>query len=76
VDLAGGLTAAGFVAVEVHEKPEWDAAEHAVWTEAAGLDDALVVGDPALQSFHGEAMRSLATHDLRRRVMATATAPG
>jgi SAM-dependent methyltransferase len=75
VDLAGGLAAAGFIDVEVHEKADWDAAEHAMWTEAAGLADGLLAGDPALRSFHAEAVRSLATHDLRRRLMATATTP-
>jgi SAM-dependent methyltransferase len=73
VDLGGGLSGAGFTDVQVVEKPAWDAVEHAMWTEAARLDPA---GDPALQSFHDEGVRSLATHDLRRRVMATATAPG
>ena len=51
VDLGAGLTAAGFVDVDVHEKPAWDAVEHAMWTEAAALDPA---GEPALQSFHDE----------------------
>jgi SAM-dependent methyltransferase len=75
VDLAAGLSAAGFTDVEVHEKPDWDAAEHAMWTEAARLDSELVAGDPALPSFHNEAVRSLATHHLRRRVLATAANP-
>ena len=72
VDLGAGLAAAGFAEVDVQEKPAWDAVEHAMWTEAVALDPA---GDPALQSFHDEGVRSLATHDLRRRVLATATAP-
>ena len=72
VDLGSGLTAADFVDVDVREKPGWDTVEHAMWTAAAALDPA---GDPALQSFHDEGVRSLATHHLRRRVMATATAP-
>jgi len=43
-----------------------------MWEEAAALDPG---GDPALQSMHEEGVRVLATFDLTRRVMATATAP-
>src|SRR5437879_5961610 len=38
VDLGAGLTAAGFEAVEVRDRPGWRASEHAMWQEAAALD--------------------------------------
>ena len=44
-----------------------------MWEEAAALDPD---GDPALQSLHDEGLRALASFNLMRRVMATATAPG
>jgi SAM-dependent methyltransferase len=72
VGLAAGLSAAGFVAVQVAERPGWRALEQAMWEEAAALDPG---EDPALRSFHDEGVRSLGTWDLLRRVMATATAP-
>ena len=70
--LTAGLTAAGFVTVEVAERPGWRARERAMWEEAAALDPG---DDPALRSFHDEGTRSLATFSLLRRVLATATAP-
>jgi SAM-dependent methyltransferase len=73
VDLAGGLRAAGFDDVEVRERLAWRESERAMWEEVAALDPG---GDPALQSLHDEAVRSLPTFDLIRRVMATASAPG
>jgi SAM-dependent methyltransferase len=72
VALAAGLTAAGFGDVEVLDRPRWREAERAMWTEAAALDPA---GDPALQSFHDEGVRSLEFFGLVRRVLGTATAP-
>jgi len=72
VDLAAGLAAAGFARVEVTERPDWRAAERAMWAEAAALEPGT---DPALRSFHDEGVRSLATFGLLRRVMASATAP-
>ncbi len=72
VDLGAGLRAAGFVDVEVLERPHWLALEVAMSQEAAGLDpDA----DPAFRSFHDEGVRSLGYVDGLRRVMASATAP-
>ena len=71
LDLAAGLTAAGFAEVQVAERPGWRVPERAMWEEAA----ALTPGDnPALQSFHDEGVRVLAYWDLLRRVLATATA--
>ena len=72
VDLAAGLTAAGFGEVEVRDRPLWRARERAMWAEAAALDPG---DDPALVSFHNEALRSPVVIPLTRRVMATATAP-
>jgi hypothetical protein len=68
VDLQAGLTGAGFQDVTRRERPEWRAAERAMWEEAAGLDPG---DDPALQSFHAEGVRSIATFESLRRVMAT-----
>lgn len=73
VDLDGGLTAAGFDDVEVHDRPAWRDNERAMWAEAASLDPG---GDPALQSLRDEGVRTLVIFDLIRRVMASATAPG
>jgi SAM-dependent methyltransferase len=72
VDLAAGLTAAGFSNIEVRDRPGWRACERAMWQEAAALDPG---DDSALQSFHDEGMRSLEILDLTRRVIATATVP-
>jgi SAM-dependent methyltransferase len=72
VDLAAGLSAAGFGEVEVRDRPAWRDAEHAMWAEAAALDPG---DDPALISFRNEALRSPTVIELTRRVIATATAP-
>jgi hypothetical protein len=72
VDLRAGLTAAGFDDVETQDRPDWRAAEQAMWEEAAAPDP---VEPHALQSFHDEGVRSLATFSLIRRVLATASAP-
>lgn len=72
VDLRAGLTAAGFVEVDVQERSDWRAVELAMWSEAAALDPG---DDPALRSFHDEGVRALAAPRSLRRLMATATAP-
>jgi len=71
VDLAQGLTRAGFVDVEVREKPHWRTAELELWREAAALDPG---EDPALQSFRDEGRRVLERPFGVRRVLAAATA--
>lgn len=72
VDVGAGLRAAGFTEVEVRDRPRWRARELALWQEAAALDPGV---DPALRSFHDEAVRSLETFGALRRVIAAATAP-
>jgi SAM-dependent methyltransferase len=72
VDTQQGLLDAGFIDVEVRDRPAWRASERGMWEEAAHLDPG---EDPALQSFHDEAVHMLDRFDLVRRVMATGTAP-
>ena len=72
VDLRAGLTGAGFEDIEVRERPGWRDQERAMMEEAAGLDPG---DDPALRSFHEEALRAPLIQGLTRRVMASATAP-
>jgi hypothetical protein len=74
VDLGAGLRGAGFVDVEVMERPRWLEYERAMWLEAVALDPE---AGPALRSFHDEGVRSLKILDLAlfRRVIAVATAP-
>ena len=72
VDLAGGLRQAGFADIEVRDRPSWLARESTMWEEAAVLDPG---DDPALRSFHDEAIRSLEWASLLRRVLAVATQP-
>ena len=71
-NLAAGLRQAGFMDVEVRDRPPWLAHEHALWEEAAALDPG---DDPALRSLHEEAVRSLQWTALLRRVLAVATNP-
>ena len=72
VDLAAGLTGAGFRDVQVQERADWRAAERGLWEEAVRLDPA---GDAALQSFVAEGRQALERWDDLRRVLGTATAP-
>ena len=72
VDLGAGLRGAGFIDVEVRDRPQWLACEAAVWQEAVALDPE---SDPAVRSFHDEGVRSLGYIDGIRRVFGSATAP-
>jgi SAM-dependent methyltransferase len=72
MNLARHLAEAGFEQIEVTEKPEWYAAERTLWEAACQADAS---GDPALVSLQEEATQALAAFDVRRRVLATATAP-
>jgi SAM-dependent methyltransferase len=71
VDTQRGLLEAGFVDVEVRDRPAWRSAERGMWEEAAALDPG---DDPALQSLHEEGLHMLERFTLIRRVMATGTA--
>ena len=67
------LRRAGFINIEVRDRPSWLAREQGMWEEAIRLDPG---DDPALRSFHDEGVRSLQWGDLLRRVLAVATSPG
>jgi SAM-dependent methyltransferase len=71
VDLRRDLPAAGFVDVQVHDRPDWRAAERGLWEAALAAPD----DDAAVRAMQAEGRRSLATFDSLRRVYATATAP-
>jgi SAM-dependent methyltransferase len=70
VNLRRDLPAAGFVDVEVQDRPEWRETERTIWQEAV----AAAGSDAAVRSLQAEGRRSLATFDSLRRVFATATA--
>jgi SAM-dependent methyltransferase len=72
VDFGAELRAGGFTEIAVRDRPRWRARELTLWQEAAALDPG---DDPALRSFHDEAVHVLETFSAVRRVMATATAP-
>jgi ubiquinone/menaquinone biosynthesis C-methylase UbiE len=72
LDLATQLPLAGFVNVEVTEKPSWRTPERALWQEASTI---AADTDPGLESLQDEARRVLAIFDKVRRILATATAP-
>ncbi|WP_329049050.1 class I SAM-dependent methyltransferase [Amycolatopsis sp. NBC_01488] len=72
VDLRTQLPRAGFVNVEVADKPAWRPAEQALWQESLTFDAG---DDRAMRSMQEEAHRVLATFDGLRRVLATAFAP-
>lgn len=72
MNLGRHLLEAGFEQIEVTEKPDWYAAERTLWEAALQADAG---GDPALVSLQEEATQALAAFDVRRRVLATATAP-
>ncbi|MEV6875245.1 class I SAM-dependent methyltransferase [Amycolatopsis sp. NPDC051128] len=72
LDLGRQLPRAGFVDVEVADRPVWRLAEQALWQEALTIDAG---DDPAMRSMQDEAQRVLATFDRLRRVLATARVP-
>jgi len=72
MNLARDLLAAGFGHIAVTAKPDWHAAERTLWEAALQADAS---GDPALVSLQEEATQALAAFDVKRRVLATATAP-
>ncbi|WP_410592777.1 class I SAM-dependent methyltransferase [Amycolatopsis sp. lyj-23] len=72
MDLAAQLPSAGFVDVEVTDKPVWRAAEQTLWQQALAADAG---DDPGMRSMQEEARRLLPSFDGMRRVLATATAP-
>jgi hypothetical protein len=72
LDLGGQLRRAGFVDVEVVDRPAWRRAEQALWQEALTIDAG---DDPAMRSMQDEAQRVLATFSGLRRVLATANEP-
>jgi SAM-dependent methyltransferase len=69
MNMRDGLIGAGFRDVDVRERADWQAVERALNEEAAAAEPG---DDPALTSFHDEAIRSLETMPLIRRVVATA----
>jgi len=71
-DLATFLSKAGFIEVEVLDRPSWRTCELTMWEEAAELDPG---EDAALRALHDEALDVLPIQDLTRRIMARATAP-
>jgi SAM-dependent methyltransferase len=72
MNLARDLLEADFEQIEVTEKPDWYAAERTLWEATLQADAS---GDPALVSLQEEATQALAAFDVKRRVLATATAP-
>lgn len=72
LDLIKQLPMAGFVDVEVTDKPAWRTVEQLLWQEALAIDASQ---DLAMQSMQDEARRVLAAFDGLRRVLATATTP-
>jgi SAM-dependent methyltransferase len=71
LDLRAAFEAAGFAAIDVVDRPEWDVAERALWEAAIAAD---TDGDAALQSMKDEALRVLPRFALRRRVRGVGTA--
>jgi SAM-dependent methyltransferase len=69
LDVRSALEQAGFVDIEVRDRPEWLSIERALWEQAVSLDPG---DDPALQSFHDEGVRVLPGLDLTRRLLASA----
>lgn len=72
LDLAEQLPEAGFVEVDVEDKPDWRVAEKKMWEEALAVD---APEDPAMVSMQTEARHVLSNFDSKRRVLASATKP-
>lgn len=72
MNLTRDLSEAGFSEVEVISRPDWHEAEYALWEAASRTEPH---DDPGLVSLREEAVRCLATHGSKRRILATATAP-
>ena len=72
IDVAAWLSKAGFVEVEIKDRPGWRISEQAMWEEAAALDPG---EDAGLRALHDEAVVVLSRHDLTRRIIASASAP-
>lgn len=72
VNLKRDLPAAGFVDVDVRERPDWRALERAFWDEALAAPEDI---DEAVASLQAEGRRSVAAWDSLTRVLATAAAP-
>jgi SAM-dependent methyltransferase len=72
MNLRAGLREAGLADVEVLDRQHWHVRERTLWEEAAELapDSPAALGD-----LRDEALWALQFFDLRRRVMASATAP-
>lgn len=71
LDLERQLPEAGFVDVEVADRPAWRTDERRLWEAALAVEEP----DPAVVSMQQEARRVLAGFDRKRRVLATAAKP-
>ena len=72
LDLSHELSTAGLVDIDLELRPDWSAAERALWEAAVRLDPA---GDPAIADLVDEAHGLLAVASSLRRVLVTARAP-
>jgi SAM-dependent methyltransferase len=73
VNLRRDLPAAGFLDIDVQDRPDWLDIERAMWTAVTAAPDD--EADPAIRSLKDEGRRSLAGLGSLRRVFASATAP-
>jgi SAM-dependent methyltransferase len=71
-DIGGSLTEAGFLDIQIGERPEWLAAERACWQQIVERDPA---EHPALPSAIAEGRRSLRNPAGLRRLCVTAVCP-
>jgi SAM-dependent methyltransferase len=68
-DIGGSLAAAGFIDIQISDRPDWYAAERACWQEIVTHDPAK---HPASASAIAEGHRSLANWERLRRMCVTA----